>query len=125
MSVTKRLAVPFSFFLIGVFMLQISMNTLIYVRFKSEQTYISNALCVNRFDAKSTCKGACYLKSQLKKTDTKSASFQGYLKYKTDLFFVSDACMKPMQEIFFPRMYAAYILLPFKQPLIDFFHPPA
>lgn len=48
------------------------MGTVVY--FKWNEKEIATALCENRFDKESTCKGSCFLKKQLKKTDYSETS---------------------------------------------------
>lgn len=125
MSLPKNIVVYFSVLLVPVFMLQMSMNTIIYFQFKTNQAYVAKELCTNRFDAKSTCNGKCYLKSQLKKTDTNQSVFQQYVKYKIDLYFVPAGLIRACSGIALKKIYSGYVLFFLPDIPVDFFHPPA
>jgi len=56
-----------SILLILTFFLQSTSQLWILASFKLNQEYIAVHLCVNRFDAKLVCRGACYLEKQLNK----------------------------------------------------------
>ncbi len=47
--------------------LQACAQLMVLVTFIANQKYISEQLCVNRFDRMSICKGSCYLKDKLEK----------------------------------------------------------
>lgn len=83
----KKISGYFSIVLIGVFILQMGMNTIVFMNFKLNQSYISKEVCVNRNNPASTCVGKCYLKSQLQKSDAKEKQLQSYCKDKLTLFF--------------------------------------
>lgn len=125
MFLHKNIVIYFSACMMIVFMLQISMNTLIYFRFKINQDYVAKEICMNRFDTESTCKGNCYLKSQLKKSEDKTASFQTYIKYKIDLYFVRHVCLNISAAGLFQKKYPGYVFFHVKEIDMDFFHPPA
>src|SRR5690606_1199912 len=50
--------------------------------FYIQRDYISNNLCVNRFDTDSTCKGKCYLAQELKENEKKQEQQLPDLKQK-------------------------------------------
>ncbi|WP_162817858.1 hypothetical protein U0035_21210 [Niabella yanshanensis] len=51
--------------LLGAFLFQALSSLVILTAFHLNRDYISNNLCVNRFDAVPLCKGSCYLEKQL------------------------------------------------------------
>jgi hypothetical protein len=70
-----------------LFMLQVSVNTYVYIRFKVNQEYIVKELCVQRKNAVNTCNGHCYLKIQLKEHNDEAATNTfSYVKDKVELF---------------------------------------
>ncbi|MGN6648209.1 MAG: hypothetical protein ACTHJT_16920 [Cytophaga sp.] len=125
MLLKKSISIYISMFLIGVFALQISVNTLVYIQFKIKQQIISEEICVQRFNKANTCKGRCYLKSRLKKCDPEKSCLHEYLKFKIDLYCVHDAEKVSVAFIFLSIIYPAYNSHMVDDVAVDFFHPPA
>jgi hypothetical protein len=57
--------------------------------FYLNRNYISNTLCVNRFEAIPICKGQCYLNKELKENEKQEQNFPD-LKQKESLLFYQD-----------------------------------
>ncbi|MCH5718515.1 hypothetical protein [Niabella hibiscisoli] len=51
--------------LLGAFLFQALSGLVILAAFHLNRDYISENLCINRFDAIPLCKGSCYLEEQL------------------------------------------------------------
>lgn len=60
------------YFLLFLFIIQSTKNLWIITTFHINREYISENLCVNRFDKIPTCKGQCFLDDQLKKENKES-----------------------------------------------------
>ncbi len=70
-----------------LFILQVSVNTCVYFRFKINQKYIVKELCVQRSSAVNACNGHCYLKIQLEEHNGDAATNTfSYVKDKVELF---------------------------------------
>lgn len=121
----KSISKYISIFLIGVFALQISVNTLVYINFKIKQQFISREICVKRFDKTNTCKGHCYLKSRIKQCDPEKSCLHEYLKFKMDLYCINDSEKLSIEFIFLSVIYPAYNCRMAEDVAVDFFHPPA
>lgn len=101
------------------------MNTLVFFRFKANQEYVAQKLCVNRNNPASGCQGKCYLKKEFKKTESKSNQFQSYSKEKAVLFCME--VIQPIKSYFFDVVIhvAAYRFHLLCNIAADVFHPPA
>lgn len=62
------------FFLVA-FVLQSTSSLWILASFYAQRDYISQNICINRFDAIPVCKGQCYLTKQLKENEKKEQKF--------------------------------------------------
>lgn len=111
--------------LIFVFILHVSMNTIVFFKFKATESYISEKFCVNRNNPSSTCFGKCYLKSQLQKSNAKEKQIQSYSKNKIVLFF--EYVQLDFEQVFFNKEISYSCFLIYKQRSISFdiFHPPS
>jgi len=114
-----------SFLLIVVFILQVGMNTIVFIKFKTIQSYISEEVCVNRNNPASTCFGKCYLKSQLQKSDAKEKQMQSYSKDKVMLFFVHVQLLFDTITVLQQNHYSDLHVLKQVCISLDIFHPPA
>jgi hypothetical protein len=114
-----------SIFLAGVFALQISVHTLIYMQFKIKQQVIAREVCVKRYDKSNTCQGHCYLKSRMKQCDPEKSCLHEYLKFRMDLYCVSGTENSPVTFIFLSLKYPPYGSGMADDVAVDFFHPPA
>lgn len=73
--------------LLGAFLLQALSSLIILAAFHLNRDYISDNLCINRFDAIPLCKGSCYLEKQLSENEQQQQD-QPELKLKeVSLFF--------------------------------------
>lgn len=75
----------------------------IMVSFYAQQDYISQNLCINRFDAIPICKGQCYLNKQLKENEKKEQSFPALKQKEMQLFFQDDLSFEFPKTIFEER----------------------
>ena len=108
-----------------LFMLQVSLNTLVFIHFKIQQEYISKEVCVQKNEFLNTCKGHCYLKAHLQKQDTDSDSTISYLKDKVDLYFTESDVQILTSYYMAKEMYGnIFHVIPIKLNS-DIFHPPA
>ncbi len=121
----KSISKYVSIFLIGVFALQISVHTLIYIQFKIKQQSISRKICVQRFNKTNTCKGHCYLKSRIKQCNPEKSCLHEYLKFRIDLYCVSDPEKDAAEFIFLSVIYPTYNSRMADDIAVDIFHPPA
>lgn len=108
-----------------LFILQISVNTFVFIQFKIQQEYISKELCVERNESVNTCKGSCYLKTQLQKQETDSDFSISYLKDKVDLYFNECDFKISMFYFFVKEIFATVFYIIPIQNSNDIFHPPA
>ena len=58
-----------SILLIFMFVLQNIQGVIVLINFYSNQSYIAQNICENRFEKIPICKGQCYLKKEIKKTE--------------------------------------------------------
>jgi hypothetical protein len=59
----------------------------ILASFYVQRDYISQNICINRFDTISLCKGQCYLSKQLKENEKKEQNFPDLKGKEIQLFF--------------------------------------
>lgn len=111
--------------LIFVFILQVSMNTIVCMKFKTSQTYISQKLCVNRNNPASSCFGKCYLKNELKKSDAKEKRMQSYSKDKIVLFFIEVQQLLESVPLRNKNRFSDLVVQKEVCSVLDIFHPPA
>jgi hypothetical protein len=74
-------------FFLGVFVFQCTSNLFILYSFFINRDYISENLCINRFDKIPTCKGQCYLGEKLKENEKKEQKFPNLKVKETQLLF--------------------------------------
>ena len=58
--------------------------------FYAQRDYISQNLCINRFDAIPVCNGQCYLNKQLKENEKKEQNFPDLKQKEIQLFVEND-----------------------------------
>ena len=58
-----------SILLIFMFVLQNIQGLIVLINFYSNQSYIAQNICENRFEKIPICKGQCYLKKEIKKSE--------------------------------------------------------
>lgn len=108
-----------------LFILQISLNTLVFIQFKIQQEYILKEVCVQKNKSLNTCKGSCYLKTHLQKQDSQSDFSISYLKEKIDLYFnafdLSTTFFYFCERVAYGNIFYAIHI----QKNNDVFHPPA
>ena len=64
-----------------------SMSTLcIYTAFALNRNYISENICINRFDSLPVCKGQCYLSDKLKENEKQEKKFPDLKQKEIPLF---------------------------------------
>lgn len=76
--------------LLITFVLQSTSNLWIIASFYAQRDYISQNLCINRFDAIPVCKGQCYLNKQLKENEKKEQNFPDLKQKEVQLFVEND-----------------------------------
>ena len=59
--------------------------------FELNRDYIAKTLCINRTKPKSCCKGSCYLKKKLDKTDKEEGSSTTNNKDRNEVLFFAEA----------------------------------
>jgi actin-related protein len=64
------------------------------VSFYAQREYISENLCINRFDAIPICKGQCYLTKQLKENEKREQKLPELKQKEIQLFFQSNTSIK-------------------------------
>ncbi len=77
----------FAIFFLITFLLQNTSSLWTMALFYVQREYISQNLCVNRFDAIPICKGQCYLSKQLKENEKKEQNFPNLKQKEIQLFF--------------------------------------
>lgn len=82
----KRLVV---ILFLGVFVFQCTSNLFILTSFLINIDYISENLCINRFDKIPTCKGQCYLGDKLKENEKKEQKLPNFKTKEVQLFHQS------------------------------------
>ncbi|MCL9769948.1 hypothetical protein NAT47_05920 [Flavobacterium sp. HXWNR69] len=73
-------------FLLFIFTIQITKSFWIISSFHINRDYIAKNICINRFDKIPTCKGKCYLDSELSKEQKENQ--KSLLKIEKESFFV-------------------------------------
>ncbi len=74
------------FFLLFIFTIQVTKSFWIISSFYLNRDFIAENICINRFDKIPTCKGLCYLDSQLSKEQKETQ--KSVLKIEKESFFV-------------------------------------
>ncbi len=74
---------------LGVFVFQCTSNLFILTSFFINRNYISQNLCINRFDKTPTCKGQCYLGDKLKENEKKEQKLPNFKTKEVQLFHQS------------------------------------
>lgn len=113
-------------FLLITFVLQSTSNLWIIASFYAQRDYISQNLCINRFDAIPICKGQCYLNKQLKENEKKEQNFPNLKQKEIQLFVENDFSFEFEKIIFQDRLITPthrdkYLSSEF---LFSVFHPP-
>lgn len=80
----------FAIFLLILFVFQSTSTVWIMASFYAQRDYISQNLCINRFDAIPVCKGQCYLNKQLKENEKKEQNFPDLKQKEIQLFVQKD-----------------------------------
>ena len=62
--------------------------------FYAQRDYISENLCINRFDAIPVCKGQCYLSKQLKENEKKEQNLPDIKQKEIQLFLQNYLCFE-------------------------------
>ena len=78
------------FFLLFIFTIQVTKSFWIISSFYLNRDFIAENICINRFDKIPTCKGLCYLDSQLSKEQKETQ--KSVLKIEKESFFVLTVC---------------------------------
>lgn len=73
-------------FLLFIFTFQITKSFWIISSFHINRDYIAKNICINRFDKIPTCKGQCYLDSELSKEQNENK--KSVLKIEKESYFV-------------------------------------
>jgi len=96
--------------LIGAFLLQALSSLVILAAFHLNRDYISNNLCVNRFDAIPLCKGSCYLEKQLSDNEQQQQELPELKLKETTLFYdhrkvdvERPVCIPVIHQVFYGR----------------------
>ena len=93
--------------------------------FQANRAYISQYLCEQRQQPDSACKGSCYLKKQLKKSEKQSSPTRERQPLQ-DMVFLAEAFR--LQEVLFVAATQAkepiYTLQVYASPAFCIFHPP-
>jgi hypothetical protein len=76
-------------FILGVFVFQCTSNLFILSSFFINRDYISENLCINRFDKIPTCKGQCYLGDKLEENEKKEQKLPNFKTKEVQLFHQS------------------------------------
>ena len=74
---------------LGVFVFQCTSSLFILTSFFINRNYISQNLCINRFDKIPTCKGQCYLGDKLKENEKKEQKLPNFKTKEVQLFHQS------------------------------------
>jgi hypothetical protein len=74
---------------LSVFVFQSTSNLFILGSFIINRDYISENLCINRFDKMPTCKGQCYLGNKLKENEKKEQKLPDFKTKEVQLFHQS------------------------------------
>lgn len=79
----KKILLPI---MLLTFVLQSTCNFWIMVTFYANRDYISENICINRFDTIPVCKGQCFLNKQLKETQKQEQKFPDLKGKEVQLF---------------------------------------
>jgi len=113
------------FFLIA-FVLQSTSSLWILASFYAQRDYISQNICINRFDAIPVCKGQCYLTKQLKENEKKEQDFPNLKQIEIQLFFQNNFTFEFEETIITDNLNAPTYKGNFlsSEFLFSVFHPP-
>lgn len=116
----------FAIFFLIVFAFQSTSRLWILASFYVQRDYISENLCINRFDAIPVCKGQCYLTKQLKENEKKEQNFPDFKQKEIQLFFQNDLSFEFPRTIFENRLNTLHYKDNFLSSdyLLSVFHPP-
>lgn len=116
----------FVLFFLMAFVFQSTSSLWVITSFYIQREYISQNLCVNRFEAISVCKGQCFLTKQINENQCKEQSKSVIKQQEVQLFF------QEFKSALLPKLdcFEIFKLFPLKDksPMRDFifsiFHPP-
>jgi hypothetical protein len=114
--------------LIAGFLVQSTSQLFILAVFKINQKYISENLCINRFDAIPICKGSCFLENKLVQNEQRQQKLPDLSVKNSTLFCQAFpiACIKVgtnlSQAIMYPTLNTGFISSNFLQSV---FRPPS
>ena len=83
----SRLKRVFIIFVLGLIITQSVSKLWVLGSFYANREYITNNLCVNRFDAIPVCKGKCYLEKTLKENEQKERQLPDFKQKEIQLFY--------------------------------------
>src|SRR3954467_192611 len=113
-------------FCLFVIMLQGMSTLFIFTSFYINRDYISNNVCVNRFDKIPICKGQCYLGGKLKENEKQEKKFPDLKQKEIQLYHTEqqtfNAFYKNSADINIPSRYA--VALYSSSFYASVFHPP-
>jgi|SRR5690554_421472 len=116
----------FALLFVVIFIFQSSSDLWILTTFYMQQDYISENICINRFDAIPICKGQCVLTEQLKSNEQDKQNSPNLKENKVQLFhqgIVDLIVEKPINQSVESKIYLVHKPYTFKySPRI--FHPP-
>jgi len=90
------------YFLLIAIIFQSVNKTIVYLNYYFNKTYIIKNVCENRFDKIPICKGHCYIKKELQKTEKQESKYPEKSKKEVQLYFaiieITPTIQKAIQE---------------------------
>jgi hypothetical protein len=75
------------YFLLIAIIFQSANKTIVYLNYYFNKTYIIKNVCENRFDKIPICKGHCYIKKELQKTEKQENKYPEKKHKEVQLYF--------------------------------------
>ncbi len=113
------------YILLGAVVIQATSQVWVMASFYIQRQYIVKNICINRFNATSTCKGHCYLTKQLKQNEEKQQKLPDIKSKQTDWlipYFIHASFIAPNLSFEMP-LARNFIFYP-SNFIFSIFHPP-